>query len=450
MKDLIPRRREVHELLRLAAPVTTVQVGMMLMGVVDTIMVGHVSSVDLAAVALGNLYFFTAVVFGLGTLLALDPVVSQAVGAADEEGVGRGLQRGILLAGVLSVGACLALVPAPRVLALLDQPPEVVPVAAGYAHAALPGVLPFYLFVVLRQTLQAMGRVAPIVWTVVLANVANVGFNWVLVYGNLGMPALGAVGAGWASSLSRGFMAVGVLASAAPILLPYLRKVRPGAFRLRPLGRMLAIGAPIGVQFSLEFGAFAAVGILMGWLGTTAMAGHQVAINLASLTFMVAVGVAQATTVLVGRAVGRNDAPGARRAAGGGLLLGVAVMTATALLFLIVPGPLARVYTSEAGVLAVAVLLIPVAGVFQIFDGIQVVATAILRGVGDTRAPMVIHVLGFWTVGLPVALWVGFVRDVGAVGLWWGLVAGLASVATLLLLRVRRRFAGEFARLAVD
>ena len=449
LRELIPRRDELVELLRLAFPVATVQVGMMLMGVVDTIMVGHVSPVDLAAVALGNLYFFSASVFGLGTLLALDPLVSQAVGAADREGIARSVQRGAVLAVLLAIGAAAVLAPAGPVLALLGQPPDVVPIAAGYVHAALLGVLPFYLYVVLRQTLQAIGRVGLVVVTMVAANLANVAFNWVMVFGNLGFPAMGAVGAGWASTLSRVVMTGALFALAWPTLRPFARPLRTGTFRSAPLLRMLTLGAPIGGQLLLEFGAFAVIGVLMGWLGTTAMAGHQVAINLASLTFMVPLGVAQATTVLVGRSVGGGDPPGARRAAGAGLMVGALFMVGTAILFLTVPEVLARAYTADRAVQAIAVVLIPVAGVFQVFDGLQVVGTAVLRGVGDTRVPMIVHVLGFWLVGFPVSLVIGFRLGGGPEGLWWGLVAGLAAVAVLLLARIRYRFARDLPRLIV-
>jgi len=288
-----------------------------------------------------------------------------------------------------------------------------------------------------------------VVVTMVAANVANIGFNWVMVFGNLGFPEMGAVGAGWASTLSRVVMAGALLGLAWPILRPYVRPLRPGTFRLAPLRRMLMLGAPIGGQLLLEFGAFAVIGVLMGWLGTTAMAGHQVAINLASLTFMVPLGVGQATTVLVGRSVGRGDPPGARRAAGAGLMTGALFMVGTAVLFLTIPELLARAYTADAAVRAVAVLLIPVAGVFQVFDGLQVVGTAVLRGVGDTRVPMIFHVLGFWLVGLPVSLLIGFELGGGPEGLWWGLVAGLAAVSVLLLIRVRYRFARDLPRLVV-
>jgi len=449
-RQLAPGRAELRELLALGLPVVTVQVGMMFMGVVDTLMVGRVSAIDLAAVALGNLYFFAVTVVGMGTLFSLDPVVGQAVGAGDEEGVARGVQRGLFLVGGLTFLSVACVLPAEPLLVLLRQPPEVIPAAVGYVRAAAPGILPFYAYIVFRQTLQAMGRVAPIVWTVLLANVANAGFNWVLVFGHLGAPPLGAVGAGAASSLSRALMALGVLVAAWPSLRPYLFPFRRGVFASGPLTRMLRLGLPIGIHFGLEFGAFAVTGLLMGWFGPVAMASHQVAINLAALTFMVPLGISQATTVLVGRSVGRDDPVGARRAAGAGLLVGIGFMTATAAIFLSLPAGLARLYTPDPAVLALAALLIPIAGVFQIFDGTQVVASAVLRGTGDTRVPMLLGIVGFWVVGFPVSLWIGFGLGVGAVGLWWGLVAGLGAVALLLLVRVAHRLGGELRRLELD
>jgi len=253
---LKPTAMELREVVELALPVAAVQVGMMFMGVVDTIMVGHFAARDLAAVALGNLYFFTVIVFPMGLLLSLDPVVSQAVGAGDRSAVARALQRGGLLALALSIPASLALLPGAALLTALRQPLEVVPVAAGYALASIPGVFPFLAFIVLRQTLQAMGRVAPIVVTIVLANLANLFFNWVLIFGNLGFPSMGAVGSGWASSLSRWLMLVGLLGFSWPLLKSYIRPLRPEVFQLRPLWRMIRLGAPIGIQFLLEFGAF--------------------------------------------------------------------------------------------------------------------------------------------------------------------------------------------------
>ena len=434
----------------MALPVVVVQVGMMAMGVVDTIMVGHYSARDLAAVALGNLYFFTAVVFPMGVLMALDPLVSQAVGAGDKVAVGRALQRGMILAAALGIPAAGVLLPGVPFLTLLRQPPEVVPVAAGYALAAAPGVFPFLFFIVARQTLQAMGRVAPIVVTIVLANIVNFFFNWALIFGNWGFPEMGAVGSGWASSLSRWLMLFGLLAISWPLLRGYLRPFRPQALHLGPLWKMVRLGSPIGVQFGLEYGAFATTGLLMGWLGTVAMAGHQVALNLSSLTFMVPLGISQATAVRVGQGVGRGDPAGARRAAGAGLVLGVAFMILTALVFLLVPEVLAALYSNDALVLALAVTLIPLAGVFQVFDGLQVVSSGVLRGIGDTRSPMILNLLGFWCIGMPVGLWLAFGRSMGPRGLWWGLVLGLAAVSIFLLIRIQNRMGRELPRILID
>ncbi|MSR36512.1 MAG: MATE family efflux transporter [Gemmatimonadetes bacterium] len=444
-----PGRPDLAVLFSLAFPVVVVQVGTMLMGVVDTVMVGHVSPRDLAAVALGNLYFFGCTLVGMGVLYALDPLVSQALGAGDDEAVARSVQRSVILVVGLTVATSVVMAPAGAVLRLLRQPAEVVPTASAYVVATIAGALPFYAFVALRQTLQAMGRITPVIVAVVLGNVANVALNWVLVFGHLGAPALGAVGSGWASTLARWLMAFVLLGLGWPATRRYLWPPRAGVRAWAPLRATLALGLPIGAQFSLEFGAFAAIAVLMGWLSTTAMAGHQVAINLASLTFMVPLGIGQAAGVLVGRAVGRSDEAGARRAAGAGLLAGAAFMTGTALLFLTAPGPLAAQYTNDAEVLAVAVSLLPLAGLFQVFDGLQVVAAGVLRGVGDTRAPMIVNVVGFWICGMPISLWLGFRMGAGPVGLWWGLVAGLAAVAFFLLARIRRRFGGELKRLVL-
>lgn len=380
----------------------------------------------------------------------MDPVISQAVGAGDEEGIARGVQRGAVLALALALLTSALFLPVRWVLELLRQPVDVIPVASGYVLATLPGLLPFYLYIVLRQTLQSLGYLQPIVVTIVVANLTNVLFNWILIYGNFGVPALGAVGAGWASSASRLLMVAGTLAIAWSVLRPYLSPRPREVLARAPLLRMVRLGAPIGMQIQLEFGAFGVIGICMGWLGTVAMASHQVALNLASLTFMVPLGVAQAAAVLVGRAVGRGDPLGARRAAASGLAIGAAFMTLTAALFLTAPRTLAGVYSSEAEVVALAALLLPVAGLFQVFDGLQVVATCVLRGIGDTRVPMVLHVAGFWLIGVPVSVLVGFVLGVGPVGLWWGLAVGLGVVATLLLIRVARRFSGPLGRLAIE
>ena len=434
----------------LALPIVAVQLGQMLMGVVDTIMVGHVSPESIAAVALGNLYFFGAAIFGMGALMALDPVVAQAVGAGDTVAVARGVQRGLILALGLSVVATALLLPARPVLALLRQPPGVSDVAATYARVEIAGILPFYLFGALRQSLQAIKRVAPIVGAIVAGNLANVGLNYLWIYGHWGFPAGGAVGSAWATAVARWVMLGLLLAVAWRSLKPQLLPLRREALAWQPLRRMVLLGAPIGIQYELEYGVFAVVGIMMGWMGTAQLASHQVALNLASLAFMVPLGVSAAAAVLVGHAVGRGDIAEARRAAAAGLVAGVGFMSASALVMLLAPLSLARIYTTDPGVAALAASLIPIAGVFQVFDGIQVVSIGILRGVADTRAPMVVNVLGFWLVGLPVSAALGFAAGGGPRGLWWGLTVGLMLVALILAWRVRRRLSGAVTRFVID
>ncbi|HET8699242.1 MAG TPA: MATE family efflux transporter [Gammaproteobacteria bacterium] len=445
-----PTRADLLALLRLAAPIVLIQVGMMLMGVVDTIMVGGVSAAALAAAALGNLYFWIITALGVGVLMALDPIVAQALGARDEVAVTRGVQRGLLLAVLLAIPLSLALSTVGPVLEAVREPEEVVPAAAGYVHRAIPGLWPMLAFVALRQTLQAHRRTAPIVVTIVLANLLNGLLNYLWIYGHWGFPALGVLGSAWATTVSRWCMAVLLVVLGWQQLERYFRRLAPGLFDLRALGRMLKIGGPIGAQMMVESGVFGTVALLMGWLGVVQVAAHQVAINLASLTFMVPLGVSSAAAVIVGHAVGRGDPAAVRRGTRAALAVGAGFMALMAAVLIAVPGPLARLYTADPNVLALTVVLLPIAGVFQVFDGLQVVSLGLLRGLGDTRVPVIAGLAGFWGIGMPVSLVLGFVLDYGAAGLWWGLVVGLVAVASFLLLRVLARERRDLERIIID
>ncbi|MEP7000598.1 MAG: MATE family efflux transporter [bacterium] len=435
---------------RLAVPVVLAQVGLMLMGVVDTLMVGRVSAEALAAVALGNLYFTTLVVPASGTLMVLDAVVAQGVGARDRDGIARGIQRGFLLA--LAIGALMsvALLPVRPMMVLLHQPPTLIPIASSYVLISILGVFPFLAFVVLRQSLQAMGQMRVLIAVIVVANLTNAFLNWVLVYGHLGSPALGATGSAWATLVSRWLMAILLLVFGWRVLHSSLVPWRRESLHAAPLWAMLRLGVPIGLQQGLEFGAFAAIGVLMGVLGAVQMAAHQIAINIASLTFMVPLGVGAAAAVRVGHAAGAGDGDAARESAGAAIVCGVGFMMLAAAAFLIAPAAIAAVYTHDVPVATLAAALIPVAGVFQVFDGIQAVSAGVLRGLGDTRAPFMINLAGFWLAGFPVSIVLGFYTRLGAVGLWWGFVAGLGVVAMLLLLRVRNRMRGKIERTALE
>jgi MATE family multidrug resistance protein len=445
-----PTRADFRALLSLAGPLVLIQVGSMLMGVVDTIMVGRVSPQALASVALGNMYFFAISIFGMGVLFAIDPIIAQALGARDDLAVRRGLQRGLVLSLALTVPITLVLLTAGPVLKLVNQPAEVIPDAATFVYLNALSLWPFYVFVVLRQTLQAHRRLLPIAITIVVANLVNVALNYMWIYGHFGFPAMGVRGSAWATVTSRWLMAIMVVALGWRTLKPLLHSVAPNLLDIRPLTRMLKLGLPIGAQMMLEGGAFNVMALLMGWLGVAQVAAHQIALNLASLAFMVPLGVSSAAAVIVGHAVGRGDPGGVRRSTIASLAVGAGFMLCTGALFIGAPELLAGLYTRDAMVLALAALLLPLAGLFQVFDGLQVVAIGLLRGLGDTRMPMIINVIGFWCVGIPVSLWLGFGLDYGAVGLWWGLVVGLIIVAVFLIARIRQREKHGLERIIID
>ncbi len=427
-----------------------VQIGLVAISVVATIMVGHVSAADLAAFALGELYGTVVILLAWGALLALDPVVAQAVGARDADAVALGVQRGLVLALGLAALASLCCLPVRSVLHRLGQPPEVVPLASRYVLISIAGTLPFLVFIVLRQSLQAMGHTRAIVVTILAADGLHLVLGWALVFGHLGSPRLGVVGAALAATITRWAMPLALLGLGRGALRPVLRPLRREALAAAPLAKMLRLGLPIGVQQQLEYGIFAVVGLLMGRLGTVPMAAHQIALMLASATFMVAQGVGSAAAVLVGQDVGGRDGPRARRSAAAALLLGAAFMVCSGLAFGLLPGALAGSFSTDPSVVAVATLLLPIAGLFQVFDGVQVVAIGVLRGAADTRTPLIVNLLGYWLLGVPLSWWFAFPLRAGAVGLWWGLVAGLLVVALVLLTRVRARLRRPLARFSLD
>lgn len=437
----------------MAAPIIVVQVGLNAMGFVDVAILGHYRGDALAAMSLGNVIVWGALVFCMGVLVAVDPLLSQAVGAGDDAAVARTLLRGGWLAVLLTAPAVLLLLPAETWLGLLGQERELAATAGTYAQISAWGVLPFLWFQVVRSYTAAHARMRAQVTVIVVANLVNVGLDWALVFGRAGFPELGVAGAAWATVACRWLMCVGLLALAWRDIGPHVARLRDATVRaqvlaLAPIKRLLRLGLPIGVQFSLEMGIFAFAALLIGWFGAAELAGHQVALQFASMSFMVPLGLSMATAVRVGWAIGRADMVAARRVARVALLTGGAVMTAFMIVFLALPSPLADLLSDAPEVVAWAALLIPVAAVFQVGDGLQVVAIGCLRGLGDTRTPMVVNVVGFWLVGGPIGCWLAFGLGQGPLGLWWGLCAGLCAVACALLWMVRRGFATDRARLS--
>ena len=447
---LRPTLAELREMAHLAAPIVLVNVGLQGMGFVDVMMLGRISAVDLAAAALGNFYFFMTSIVGMGVLMALDPVVAQAVGARDEPGIARGVQRGLLLTLGVTVAIGLAYLPAAAVLSWLGQPTEVTPLAAAYVRWCIPGLLPFFAFNALRQVLQALTRVGPIVIAVLVGNVANALLNWVLIFGHLGFAPGGVVGSSQGTAIARWIMLLVLLAGCWPVIRSRVVPWRPESLQLAPLWRMFKIGAPIAMQLFAEAGAFGIVTVMTGWMGTTTLAGHEITLSLAALTFMVPMGVAAAAAVMVGHAVGAGDIAESRRDAVAALAVGVGFMAAMGIVLWLIPGALAAAFTTDPTTRLMATTLIPIAAVFQVFDGTQVISASILRGAGDTRVPMILHALSFWAVGIPLGALVAFGFDGGAPGLWWGLTAGLAAAAVLQLERVRVKLGGKIGRVGIE
>ncbi|MEZ5987928.1 MAG: MATE family efflux transporter [Planctomycetota bacterium] len=461
-----PLRQEYGSLFRLAVPVATVNLLLMAMGLVDTAMVGFLdegAGRALAAVGVGGLLFMLVHHVGLGVLLALDPLLSQALGARDEPRFRLGLQRGFVLAALWSLPSMALLVPAGTWLELLAQDADVIPGARTYVLWSIPGLMPMLGFQVLRISLQSMHRLRPLLLMLVLANLLNALLDWLLIYGRWGFPALGIEGAALASTLCRWFQFACTMLFAWPLFRPYLRGSWRRAFAPGPLLRTVRLGLPLGGQITAEFLAFASVMLFMGWIGEDAQAAHQVTINLAAFAFMLPLGLGMAASVRCGHAVGRGDAEGLRRSVQAALGMSLLTMLASMLCFLLVPQLLAALFTDDGEVLAVAVQLIVIAGLFQLGDGIQVVAAGCLRGMGDTHGPLLVNLLGFWLCGAPCGLLLAFpalragrlgwpLDDAGAdpTGLWWGLAVGLFVVAAVLVLRIALRLRRDVVRVSVD
>jgi len=430
---------ELRKLLRLAAPIAFTQAGYALMGLIDTAVVGRLGASALGAIGLANGLFIAVGVVGLGCMMGLDPLFSQALGAGDTRRARELIWQGLWLSGAVALVLAIPIALLPMVLEPSGIEPSVAHDTRLFMLLRLPGLWPMLAFAGLRSYLQAAHRLRALVVATVIANVANLLLDIVLVFGKLGFPALGAPGSGLATAICS-FLQFGVLMLA--IRAPELRRPNAADFR-----KALNVGIPVGLQLGAEVGVFALVGLLAGRLGARSMAAHQVALSLASFTFCAAVGVGQAGSVRVGWAVGARDTPAARRsgltAFGGGIL----VMSVSALLFWLIPGALARMLTDQDEVISLAIPLLAVCAVFQLSDGIQGVGAGVLRGAGDTRFPFFANLVGHYAVGLPIAIVLGLWHGQGVIGLWWGLCAGLTAVAIALLTRFLRLSAREIVPL---
>jgi len=424
----------------LAVPVVLSEVGWVVMGIVDTVMVGSLGPAAIVAVALGNAVYFTPSLFGIGLLLGLDTLVSQAYGREDHDDCHRWLAQGVYLACILTLPLMLLVALASFALGPFGIHAEVAGPAASYLRILLWGTLPLLIYAGTRRYLQGVGYVRVITITYVVANLINWLGNWVLIYGKLGFPALGVNGSALSTVIARIFMGAAMLGFAwryeqqrgHPL---FRRWAAPNLVKIREL---VQLGLPAAGQIVLEVGAWNLMTFSAGWLTPVELATHQIALNYASLTYMVPLGVASAAAVSVGHAVGAGDPARARRAGWMALGLGTSFMLLAALVFFVAPGPLIALYTRDPRVMAVGPSLLGLAAIFQIFDGIQTVSTGALRGLGETRVPMLANLVGYWVLGLPLGLTLCFVFHWGIYGLWIGLTAALILIATTLLARWRR------------
>jgi len=426
--------RELPPLMRLAGPVVLAEVGWMGMGVVDTIMVGPLGPAAIAAAGTGSSVFTAIAIFGMGLMLGLDAFVSQAHGAGDERECLHWLHQGVWLA------VCVA----PIVMVLtwlafttLDRwglHPQVRGLVGPYLRVVSAGALPLLLYAASRRYLQGMHIVRPIMIALVTANLVNAAANWVLIYGNLGMPALGVEGSAWATTAARFYMAA--------FLYVAIRAHHRSRGRAHPrvsigidmmrIWRLVALGFPAASQVTLEVGVFAAATALAGRLDPISSGSHQIALNIASLAFMVPLGLASAAAVRVGYAFGAGDRQRAAQAGWTALAAGGVIMTAIGLVLFLFPTWLIRVFTTDPRIIEIGVGLLAIAAAFQLFDGTQVVVTGALRGISDTRMPMIVNVIGHWLFGLPVGYLLCFRFGWGVAGLWIGLSIGLVVTGLVL------------------
>jgi MATE family multidrug resistance protein len=438
---MTPVRAEIRRLAALALPVAVTQVSTMLLGVVDTLMLGRFSVEALSAASLANVWIWGTLHLAMGTLFGIDPIVAQAHGARDGARAAFALQRGLVLSLYLSLPLGLLWVGTEEFLVAMGQDPALAAAAERYTRVQLPSAPFFLAFCALRQYLQGREIVRPALFVLVLANLVNVAGNWALIFGHLGMPRLGLEGAALATAITRTACLAGLVALVIGFELhqgawvPWSRR----AFELRGLREILALGLPVGVQISLEAWAFSGAALLAGLLGTEALAAHTIVLNMAALSFMMPLGIALASVTRVGNLIGAGRPDDAQRAAWVALALGAAVMTASAALFLAFRHELPRLYTPDAAVGALAASILPIAAAFQVFDGTQVVGCGVLRGMGRTRPAAVFNAISYWLLGIPLGWWLGLHAGWGLAGIWWGLCIGLALVAALLVGWIRVR-----------
>jgi MATE family multidrug resistance protein len=445
-------RREFREMGLLAVPLVLAQLAQNGMSVVDTLMVGRLGARDLAGIALGGSTFTFVFILCMAVLFAVGPMVAQAHGGRRPEDAARATRQGLWMALALSVPGVIVFLEAGPLLVLAGQDAATAAASAAYLRAMAWG-FPFALaFTALRGFLEGQGDTRPILVVAALGVGLNVIANEVLMFGRLGFPRLGLVGTGYATSVVYAVMALLI----AVYLRARYRRYRVFAGMRQPdlgtLRELVRIGWPISFTLGFEVGLFWLTALLMGRFGDAALAGHQIALQSASTTFMVPLGISIAAGVRVGQAAGRSDPGGVARGGVVGITLSALFMACAAALFWLAPDAVIGLYLpvhapGNAEVVAFARRFLAIAAIFQVFDGTQVSASGSLRGLKDTRVPMLLTLVAYWLVGVPVGVWLAFGSGAGPSGLWFGLVAGLATAAALLVTRFVRLLRNRYLRM---
>lgn len=430
-------QKEFRPTLRLALPLVLAEIGWMSMGVVDTIMVGRLpdSAVAIGATGLGQSLYNIVGIFGAGLLLGLDTFVAQAHGREDMHDARHSLVNGFFLALALTPILMTLISFWPALMNRFGVSSDLVEPMRPFLRALNWGTLPLLCYFGLRRYLQAVNVVHPIMFALVSANIVNFVGDWALIYGHLGFPAMGITGSGWSTYFARIYMALVMFATVFYVesrrgLSEWVGEMRVD---LRRIWQLLALGAPAATQILLEVGAFSGATALCAKLGPVPLSGHEIALNCAAFTFMVPLGISSAAAVRVGQEIGRGDARKAHFAGWSAILLGAGFMSCMGLLFVGLSRPIARIFSPDPVVIRVGARLLLVAAAFQLFDGLQTVATGALRGSGDTRTPMLANLVAYWFIGLPAGALLCFHFGWGALGIWIGLCAGLILIGTALL-----------------
>ncbi len=430
-------RKEISTLMTIGFPVIIAQLLQMSMSFVDTIMAGRLSPEDLAAVAVGTSMLIPFVVLCLGSMMGVTPIVAQNVGGRRLSVIGKNARQVLWLSQILALPSFFLLRNLDILFVWIGVTEDVVPIAAGYLKAISWGIFPLYAYGGLRNFNEGLSVTRPAMFVALLGTLVNIPANYVLMFGKLGFPELGAVGTGYASSVVYAVMFLAMFAFTYSYK-SYQRFEIFSRFRLpekKYLSELLRIGVPIGISSTMEVSMFACVSLLISTLSAVAVAGHQVALNFAAMMFMIPFGLSVAITARVGNSIGRERPDEARFRGYVGVGVCCSIMVFTAIFIFLFPDTITSIYTNDAAVKAVAVELLFFAAVFQLSDGLQVAGFGALRGLKDTKVPMFVNLFAYWVIGITVAYYLGFISDYGAPGLWIGLITGLTVAGILHNLR---------------